>query len=48
MQQLKWPEDRAERAITLMLQEGMAWKDEYLGISFYWFPSVWKEQMQMH
>ena len=47
MQQLKWPEDRAERAITLMLQEGMAWKDQYHGISFYWFPSVWKEQLQM-
>lgn len=47
MQQLKWPEDRAERAITLMMKEGMAWKDDYLGISFYWFPSVWKEQLAM-
>jgi len=47
MQQLKWSSDRAERAITLLLQEGMAWKDEYHGISFYWFPSVWKEQRQM-
>lgn len=47
MQHLKWSSDRAERAITLLLQEGMAWKDDYLGISFYWFPSVWKEQLQM-
>jgi ESCRT-II complex subunit VPS22 len=47
MQRLDWPNDRAERAITLLLQEGMAWKDDYLGISFYWFPSVWKEQLQM-
>lgn len=47
MQQLQWPHDRAERAITLLLQEGMAWKDDYHGISFFWFPSVWKEQIQM-
>ena len=47
IQQLHWPSDRVERAITLLLQEGMAWKDEYLGISFYWFPSVWKEHLQM-
>jgi ESCRT-II complex subunit VPS22 len=44
MQKLKWSKDRAARAITLLLQEGMAWKDDYLGISFYWFPSIWKEQ----
>lgn len=47
IQQLKWPDERAERAITLLLQEGMAWKDDYLGISFFWFPSVWKEQFEM-
>jgi ESCRT-II complex subunit VPS22 len=47
MQQLKWNKDRAERAVTLLLQEGMAWKDDYHGISFYWFPSVWKEQVQL-
>ena len=46
-QQLKWSEDRVERAITLLLQEGMAWKDDFHGISFYWFPSVWKEKMAM-
>jgi len=42
-QQLRWETDRVERAISLLLEEGMAWKDEYHGISFYWFPSVWKE-----
>jgi ESCRT-II complex subunit VPS22 len=45
--QLRWTEDRVERALTLLLQEGMAWKDDYLGISFYWFPSVWREKMAM-
>ena len=43
-QKLRWSKDRTERALTLLLQEGMAWKDDYHGISFYWFPSVWKEQ----
>lgn len=47
MQQLKWTNDRAVRGITLLLQEGMAWQDDYHGISFYWFPSVWKEQLQI-
>eukprot|EP00536_Pseudo-nitzschia_multiseries_P009437 jgi/Psemu1/200667/e_gw1.262.67.1 len=44
-QQLRWTEDRVERALTLLMHEGMAWKDDYHGISFYWFPSVWKEKM---
>ena len=43
---LKWNDERAERALTLLLQEGMAWKDNYHGIIFYWFPSIWKEQQQ--
>lgn len=47
MQELNWSSERAERAVTLLLQEGMAWKDDYMGISFYWFPSVWKEQQQI-
>jgi ESCRT-II complex subunit VPS22 len=46
MNQLNWNEDRADRAINLLLKEGMAWQDDYLGISFYWFPSVWKEQQK--
>jgi len=44
-QQLRWTEDRVERALNLLLHEGMAWRDDYHGISFYWFPSVWKEKM---
>lgn len=44
-QRLSWSEDRVERALTLLLHEGMAWKDDFHGISFYWFPSVWKEKM---
>ena len=47
MQRLSWNKERTERAITLLMQEGMAWKDDYHGICFYWFPSVWKEQLQM-
>jgi len=43
-QRLSWGEDRVERALTLLLHEGMAWKDDFHGISFYWFPSVWKEK----
>mmetsp|Transcript_42944 Transcript_42944/g.103822 ORF Transcript_42944/g.103822 Transcript_42944/m.103822 type:complete len:181 (-) Transcript_42944:224-766(-) len=41
-----WSKERIDRAITLLLQEGMAWKDEFHGIDFYWIPSVWKEQQQ--
>ena len=44
-QRLSWSEDRVERALNLLLHEGMSWKDDYHGISFYWFPSVWKEAM---
>lgn len=44
-QQLKWSEERVKRALTLLMNEGMVWKDDYHGISFYWFPSVWKEKM---
>mmetsp|Transcript_1443 Transcript_1443/g.3317 ORF Transcript_1443/g.3317 Transcript_1443/m.3317 type:complete len:284 (+) Transcript_1443:71-922(+) len=44
-QRLSWSEDRVERALKLLLHEGMVWKDDFHGISFYWFPSVWKEKM---
>ena len=44
-QRLSWSEDRVERALQLLLHEGMVWKDDFHGISFYWFPSVWKEKM---
>jgi ESCRT-II complex subunit VPS22 len=38
-----WNKQRAERAIELLLQEGMAWLDEYKGVSYYWFTSLWQE-----
>lgn len=41
-----WNEERAERALQLLLQEGMAWLDRYQGKEFYWFPSIWKEIME--
>lgn len=40
-----WQEERAQRAIDLLLTQGMAWLDEYKGDKLYWFPSVWKESM---
>jgi ESCRT-II complex subunit VPS22 len=46
--QLGWNQERAERALHLLLQEGMAWQDDFHGITFYWFPSVWKEAMAMN
>mmetsp|Transcript_15169 Transcript_15169/g.31368 ORF Transcript_15169/g.31368 Transcript_15169/m.31368 type:complete len:264 (+) Transcript_15169:2-793(+) len=47
--QLNWKDqDRVERGLNLLMHEGMAWKDDYHGISFYWFPSVWKEKMKMN
>jgi len=42
----KWSEERAKRALDLLLQEGMAWLDKYEGLEFYWFPSIWKEIME--
>lgn len=50
MEQVKdvtgWGEERAERALQLLLAEGMAWLDKYEGLDFYWFPSIWKEIME--
>lgn len=46
VKQLAWNQERAKRVIKLLLSEGMAWKDNYHGVSFFWFPSVWKEQRQ--
>lgn len=39
-----WNRQRADRAVELLLQEGMAWLDEYQGVSYYWFTSIWQEQ----
>jgi ESCRT-II complex subunit VPS22 len=41
----RWKEDRAQRALDLLLSEGMAWFDEYMGEQYYWFPSVWKDSL---
>lgn len=46
-QQLNWSRDRADRALSLLLQEGMAWQDNFHGILYYWFPSVWKEKLSL-
>jgi ESCRT-II complex subunit VPS22 len=46
-QQLKWSTERANRALSLLLQEGMAWQDDFHGILYYWFPSVWKENLEV-
>jgi ESCRT-II complex subunit VPS22 len=40
-----WKEERAKRALDLLLSEGMAWFDEYKGEEYYWFPSVWKDSL---
>lgn len=40
----KWNLERTRRAMELLLQEGMAWLDEYHGESYYWFVSLWQER----
>jgi ESCRT-II complex subunit VPS22 len=39
-----WSRQRVECAMEWLLQEGMAWMDEYQGESYYWFTSIWQEQ----
>ena len=46
--QLRLNKERAERALHLLLQEGMAWQDDFHGITYFWFPSVWKEAMALN
>lgn len=41
-----WSRARAQRALDLLMQEGMAWLDRWEGLEFYWFPSIWKENME--
>ncbi len=41
----KWNEERAKRALDLLLSEGMAWLDDCEGQEFYWFPSLWKDSI---
>jgi ESCRT-II complex subunit VPS22 len=38
-----WTRERVTRAIDLLLQQGMAWVDDYRGEKYYWFPSIWQE-----
>ena len=35
---LSWDEERAKRAMDLLLGKGMAWLDDYRGVTSYWFP----------
>jgi len=41
---LNWDEDRAKRALDLLLGKCMAWVDDFKGVKTYWFPSLWKRQ----
>lgn len=41
-----WDRERAQRGLDLLLTEGMAWLDEYKGVSYYWVSSVWQEQRE--
>lgn len=44
---LEWSQDRCQRAIDLLLSQGMAWVDHpNKGQTLYWFPSIWKEQLE--
>jgi hypothetical protein len=40
-----WSDERVKRSLDLLLSEGMAWLDFYNGEEYYWFPSLWKENM---
>lgn len=42
-----WKQQRASRAVDVLLQEGMAWEDNYKGETFYWFTSLWQEQKEL-
>ncbi|KAL7505979.1 hypothetical protein ACHAXN_003343 [Cyclotella atomus] len=46
---LEWDEERAKRALDLLLGKGMAWIDEHDGVKSYWFPrqviyNIWRFQ----
>merc|ERR1711862_93078 len=42
-----WSNDRIQRSIELLVRQGMAWLDVHDGIDNYWFPSVWKQGMEL-
>ncbi|KAL3800122.1 hypothetical protein HJC23_001043 [Cyclotella cryptica] len=41
---LSWDDERAKRALDLLLGRGMAWLDDFRGVTSYWFPSLWKQR----
>jgi ESCRT-II complex subunit VPS22 len=44
----KWnSKARVQRAMDLLLQEGMAWIDVYNGDTYYWFTSLWQQQLNI-
>ncbi|KAL7558355.1 hypothetical protein ACA910_004020 [Epithemia clementina (nom. ined.)] len=43
MHTTQWSRERTQRALDLLLQQGMAWLDTYEGQDLYWFPSIWQE-----
>jgi len=43
----QWSDERIQRSIELLLRQGMAWLDVYDGIDSYWFPSLWKQGMEL-
>ena len=46
MRNTGWDRERAQRGLDLLLTEGIAWLDEYKGVSYYWVSSVWQEQRE--
>jgi ESCRT-II complex subunit VPS22 len=43
---ITWHEDRIQRALDLLLSQGMSWMDtpsRHSNDVIYWFPSIWKE-----
>ena len=45
MHTTQWSRERTQRALDLLLQQGMAWLDTYQGQDLYWFPSIWQEHL---
>jgi ESCRT-II complex subunit VPS22 len=43
MDRTSWTRERAQQCVDLLLQQGMAWVDEYQGEFYYWFPSIWQD-----
>jgi ESCRT-II complex subunit VPS22 len=41
-----WGAERVERALELLLQEGMAWLDVHQGRTYYWITSLWQESQE--